>query len=318
MTNNGEAMFFDYDRNITIHHYDSEDYYYIGSENYLQIKGTGLPFSATDIALPDEKCEDGWIYVFNGSGWIKKEDKYKKPNLIEFNYIHYDPLPTHFMKSYIEDPIQFMPPYKGIKKFSNPIRQSLLMATKFSVVQDDFFDLLQLHRTVENEMNNPSLKPYYENTFVKFRLKTEGLILSIRTILDELTQLSFILAYNEEFESNLKLEVDNVGALFDDKRMGKYGICRDLIFGNESEYDQDKTSFISTLNDLFNSIKHSHLHHESQGTFSKTPNVVSLYVKKNNFSKYEIIYHNHNLFQIMYGFIDNFCRIINNQRKFCE
>ena len=93
-------------------------------------------------------------------------------------------------------------------------------------------------------------------------------------------------------------------------------ISKEIILGNDAEYEKDKTGFLKILNELFNSIKHSSLHHESYASYSETPNIVSYYVKNNKLSSYKVKFHNHSLAQIMCGFIENFERIIRNQKKY--
>lgn len=308
-------MFYDYDRTVTIYHLDKYDKYCIGSEEFRQIRGTGLPFSSTDIAPPSTPCKKGYIYVFKNNKWEEVADTFKKVFLNEINYTYGKPIPPVFKKVNIDNPIKYMPEYKGVPKFSNPANQALVIAAKFSIIQDDFLDIVQIHGDLIESINNLEMRKYYDSPHMKLRIKTEGLILSMRTLLDELTQLTYILAYNDKFNSDLKIEIDSVGLLFYDRKSNKHPLCKDVILGDEITYEKDESSFIRTLNNLFNSIKHSHIHYESLNTHAEIPNVVSFSVMKNDFTNQTIDYHNHSLFHIIFGFIDNFFRIIENQKK---
>ncbi|HDL6743183.1 TPA: hypothetical protein ACSRD7_002218 [Yersinia enterocolitica] len=310
--------FYDEDRLVDIYWYDKIDYYYLGKEkDFLQRRGQGLPFGSTDIPIPDTLCQDGYIYVFENNGWVEKKDIYKKITEREVNYVFSPSLPSSFDKVTIDRPECFMPAYYGAYKFTNAPSQALILVCRFHLVQDKFIELVELHEKAINQISDPTPKPLSGNLTMKYRFECEGFILSIRTILDELTQLTYMMAYKEEFKGDLKVKIDSIGLLFSTRSdHQKYDLCRKIILGDGDKFISDNSSFINAMNELFNSIKHSALHHNSMLIHCLTPNVQSFYIKQNDYSKFEIIHHNHNLFHVIFGFIDNFQRIIHNQKVF--
>lgn len=309
--------FYEYDRYVTIFHYNKWDKFFTHKEdNYYQQKGIGLPANSTDIELPSQKLPKGQIYVFENDQWIVKEDIFPRTNLIEENYIYNKECS---IKQFQIESYSFlqMPKYEEIERFTNPELQSLMIVNKHLLIQHEFIDIVKFHEENIKNLQNPyQLMQLEQNPFILYRLKTEGLILSIRSLFDELVQLTYVTCYKSLFKTRNKIEVDCIGDLFSTKKNSTYPLCKQILIGNGIDYYEDNTEFLKTINNLFNSIKHSVLHYEAMLLYSDVPNVVSYYKKSNYFSKNDVLFFNHSLSQIMFGFQSNFRRIINNQKKY--
>jgi hypothetical protein len=307
---------YEYDRCVTIFHYDKWHKFFIAKEdNYYQPKGIGLPANSTDIELPNQELPKGQIYVFENGEWIVKEDTFPRVKLIEENYIYSKECLTKQFQiesySFLE-----MPRYEAIERFTNPELQSLMIVNKYLLIQHEFMDILKFHE--RNIKNLPNLNQFLpeKNPVIIYRLKTEGLILSIRKLFDELVQLTYVTCYKSNFDTNNKIEVDCIGGLFTTRKDSIYPLCKQILIGDGIDYDKDNTEFLKTINKLFNSIKHSVLYYEAMLLYSDIPNVVSFYKDRNKFSSNDVLFFNHSLFQIMFGFQSNFKRIIKNQKKY--
>lgn len=278
-------------------------YFESKEENYLQHKGTGLPACATDIAPPQKPCAEGNIYIFNDKNWIEVEDNFDKPEYEEINYTYCLPLPPFFMPSKIIDPIQFFPEYSGIQDYIHPFHKSFALAKKYELAQNKYLYLKEIHAIFTNNADHFKSADYHYN----YRVESEYFIMTVRSIFDELIQITFLLLQN-----TLKIEIDSIGELL--KKKDKYIECYDIIFGNDDKYRKDNTNFLKTINNLFNSIKHSSIHYNAYQLYSNIPNIVSFQKNKQDFSNSEVIYHNYALDHLIFGFIDNFHRIIENQK----
>lgn len=308
--------FYEYDRCVTIFHYDKWYKFFIAKEdNYYQSKGSGLPANSTDIELPNQELPKEQIYVFENGEWIVKEDTFPRVKLIEENYIYSEEcLAKQFQ---IESYSSFeMPQYEAIERFTNPELQSPIIVARYLSIQYEFMDILKFHEeNIKNLLNSKQILPE-KNLVIIYRLRTEGLILSIRKLFDELVQLTYITCYKNSFDTNKKIEMDCIGDLFITKKDSIYPLCKQILIGDGIDYDKDNTEFLKTINKLFNSIKHSVLHYEAMSLSSAIPNVISFYKDRNKFSSDDVLFFNHSLFQIMFGFQSNFKRIIKNQKKF--
>ena len=312
------SKFYDYERYVTIYHYDQYDKYFINKENnYYQPAGTGLPAHSTDIPVPEKALPEGYLYVFEDSKWVETEDNFVRIEQEEKNYIYQENLPSTFKI----DTILFtdMPTYEEIERFTNPQLQALMLTSKYSHIQHEFIDILDFHdKYIKNIQNSEQFYSPNHNPMIMYRLKTESLMLSIRSLFDELVQLTYVTCYKNDFNNDNKkqIRIDCIGDLFSDSKIVNYPLCKKIILGDENDYEKDKSRFLKTINDLFNSIKHSFLHYESMSLYSDVPNIVSFCKDRNKFSSNKILFLNHSLFQIMFGFQSNFRRIIKNQKKY--
>lgn len=148
-----------------------------------------------------------------------------------------------------------------------------------------------------------------------FKFEVEEMVFHMRRILDSLVQLTFLMTNQQKFLSEKKIEIDSIGHLLTIRN--PKNDLELILIGDNINYRSDKTNFIKTINQLFNSFKHCLLHDESYMLFCKEYPTVCTYFIKNDFNK-KVVYHNHNLHHIMMGFQDCVTRILENQKKYFE
>lgn len=295
------------DRIIDIYWFHPIHKYFQEKEEYLQHKGTGLPARATDIPLPNKQPSDGSIYIFTGTEWIETQDTFDKPQYTEINYTFCLPLPSFFTPSKITNPLEFFPQYNGISDYISPFHKSFFLSKKYELAQKKYIDLKALHDKFSSNTDSFKSCDYH----ITYRIESEFFIMMVRSIFDELVQLTFLLINNTN-----KLNIDSIGKL--KKCKDQYPECFNIIFGDDLNYRADKTDYLTVINDLFNSIKHSSMHYDAYQLYSYTPNIVSFQKEHNNFSNNKIVYHNHSLDHLIFGFVDNFHRIIENQKRYID
>lgn len=309
------AQFYDHDRIVDIYEYDALDKYYKGKTKYHQQKDTGLPAHSTDIPVPLSEVKAGFIYVFKGDEWEEVEDKFKRIDIEEVNYIFSENLPESLERKVIENPILYFPQYPVLPNFINPHLKVIFLGKKFSLIQNKYNEIRKTHNLFMHEITKYNFDR--NDLGILYKVESEFLVMMMKIFIDELVQLTFIMSNYELIKKDLSFEgIDSLGGIF--FKNNNHMISKEIILGNDTEYEKDETRFLKILNDLFNSIKHSSLHHESYASYSKTPNVVSYYVHYNKLSSYKVEFHNHSLAQIMFGFIENFERIIRNQKKYLK
>lgn len=307
------AQFYDYDRVVDIYEYDAIDRYYKGKSRYYQKKGTGLLAHSTDIPIPVLGAKEGFIYVFKKDIWEEVEDKFNKIVIEEINYVFSDNIREVFGEELIKEPILYFPQYPVLHSFINSHLKAMFLSKKIYLIQKKYFEVKKQHNLFIQEIKRNSFDQ--NNLCTLYKVESEFLVMMMKTVIDELVQLTFIMSNYELIKRDLSFEkIDSLGGVFFNNQ--KFKITNEIILGNDNEYETDKTGFLKILNDLFNSIKHSSLHHESYASYPEIPNVVTYYVKNNKLSSYQVEFHNHSLAQIMCGFIENFERIIRNQKKY--
>lgn len=293
------------DKIIDIYWFHPVHKYFQAHEQYLQLKGTGLPANATDIPIPFKQLSAGNIYIFKETEWIETQDNFNKPEYTEINYSFHQPLPSHFTPSKIANPLLFFPKYNDIVDYIFTFHKCFSLAKKYECVQNKYLYLKELHAKFIGNINSLQASDYH----ITYRIESEFFIMMIRSIFDELVQLTSLVTNNDD-----KSVIDSIGAL--KKNKNKYIECFNIIFGDDVGYLGDNTNFLTIINDLFNSIKHSSMHYDAYQMYSYTPNIVSYQKKYNQFTDNIVIYHNHSLDHLIFGFIDNFHRIIGNQKKY--
>lgn len=147
----------------------------------------------------------------------------------------------------------------------------------------------------------------------RYKFIVEELIFHIKGVLDSLVQIAYIYTSFTDFTNTQKIEIDSIGELL--KTKNKTSETYKIIFGDEQNFDSDKTGFLPLINDLFNSFKHCMLHLESHRLMGvDIPTILSYYAKNNSFES-TVYFHNHNAFHIIMGFQDNVDRINSNLQK---
>jgi hypothetical protein len=182
------------------------------------------------------------------------------------------------------------------------------------VVNTSFQKLIEIH----NRRPSEPLPTYSPNGGLeltvprinRYKFIAEELIFHMKGVLDNLIQIIHIRANFEEFNRNQKVHIDSIGGLLNAKN--KSSNTFQIVFGDNSNFIADSTGFLSILNDLFNSFKHSMLHLESHHLICRElPSIISYYAKNNDYNSI-VYYHNHNAYHLMMGFQDNIDRINKN------
>ncbi len=90
----------------------------------------------------------------------------------------------------------------------------------------------------------------------------------------------------------------------------------DIFLGNEDTYKQDTTGFIQTINELFNSIKHSIDHEHTYNSFYPDEAIISsFYIHFHKGLNEMPTMHCHRITEIMKGFRNTILRIFANYEK---
>lgn len=304
-------QFYDEDRYVTIYHYDKWDKYFTyKEENHFQVAGSGLPAYSTETPIPNTILSQGNIYIFNNNKWEEVIDSFEKLSLNEKNYFFDSTLTNiNYKRDVIRD--TKMPKYREIKHFTNPCLQSTALISKYALIQKDFESLWQYYY---DEVFNFKSSTLEESPITLYKLRSEGLLLSIKALIDELIQLTYVFCYQNNFETDKKIKIDCIGDLFNPDKEKKFPICKQIILGDDNSYISDNTNFLQSINELSNSIKHSFIHYETINHFENIPNIMSLYKERNDFKNMTALLLNFSLLQVMFGFQSNFNRIINNQK----
>ncbi len=310
---------------IKIYNFDSQEYFYTGSSWEQKVVGLGLPANSTDI--PPPIFSSGQIPVFKEGEWSIVEDKFWRPSYKEVTYLSLKKNDSyhHLTLSAI---MGDFPHYPSLPQICNTLLVSNLIVQKLRCVQEKHEELIKIHKKSKSffwlnriPLDGPrdfiSKFANKTNRLYKYHFVAEELVAAIRSALDYLIQLTFILTSYEQYQSNKVVTVDSIGKYLKLKHNGKLGESIDqVITGNGIEYRSDSTNFLRHINDLSNSIKHSMMHAEVYSLYCREiPTVVS-FQAGNNSHKKEIIYHNHTACQLVIGFQDTLLRILDNQKMY--
>lgn len=310
---------------IKVYNFDSQEHFYTGWEWVQQVVGLGLPGNSTDI--PPPAFAKGQIPVFKEGKWILVEDNFWRPSYQEVTYLSlknndsYQPLS---LSALMGD----FPTYPNLPQVCNTLLVSNLIVQKLRCVQEKYDELVKIHRKARNifwlnrvPLDGPkdfiSKFASKTNRQYKYHFVAEELVAAIRSALDYLVQLTFVLTSYDQYQSSKMVTVDSIGKYLKLKNNGKLGVSVDqIITGDDMEYRTDITNYLRHINDLSNSIKHSMMHAEVYSLHClEIPTVVSLQAGNNNHKK-DIIYHNHIACQLVIGFQDTLLRILANQKRY--
>jgi len=300
------SVFFDHDRDIVVYDYHKKHKYYMTSYTYRQLKGTGLPANSTDIPLPEKPAPVGMIYVFTGSQWVLEENNFARPNIKKETYT-YKGIKKNIELETIPNPHIYFPQYNNIDDYISSQLKTLNLSFTFSRIQRKYRDLLENYNSIAESKKLFNIQEIVFN----YRMESESFVAMIRSFFDEMVQLTYLLV-NDSVE---KL-IDSIGDL--KRKANDNKICYDIFFGNGKAYENDESNYLTLINDLSNSIKHSSLHYECYSLIPCIPNVISIYKKQNNFKSNEVIFHDHSIYDLILAFKDNFHRIIKNQHTYIK
>lgn len=235
------------------------------------------------------------------------------PHTIEINYDAGRKMSTFKFKDSFHEVLWFYMRFPSNHLFF-PYNAYAAICQRAKVVNTSFKKLLEIHNRLPNEPI-PSYSPNggLELTVPRidrYKFIAEELIFHIKGVLDNLVQIIDIRANFERFNKTQRVGIDSISGLLNVKN--KSSNTYQIVFGNNSNFIADSTSFLTTINDLFNSFKHSMLHLDSHRLIShELPSIISYYAKNNDYNSI-VYYHNHNAYHLMMGFQDNIDRINKN------
>jgi len=209
-------------------------------------------------------------------------------------------------------------------KYHSSFQAFISLNQKIKLIDQKFSDFIETHKKMISEVeqgitvlsapgqvNQLAGKP----TIISLHKSIgEEIIFHMRIVLDTLIQLISIELNKSEFELTLKIKTDSIGKLLNKKNKGTP--TYEVVFGNELELEKDSTNFLSTLNELFNSLKHSMFHTETNSLHNdEWPVITSLFAGYGDLNN-GLRYHNHNGYHLMMGFQDCLKRILDNLIKY--
>lgn len=279
----------------------------------------GLPAFCTDIPPDFEVLGDGEIPVFDGTCWRAAPDTFYHPIFKETSYNSgrssecYRPLALSMYSKHF-------PSYPAIPSISNPFLITQAIIQRVRLLQSKYENAIRLYARCMSDEGIAVDSPRFERLAARpsllheFKFELESMVYLMRRVLDSLVQLGYLQTNWGDFESSLCIECSELGDLLRDG--SKFSQLKKVVLGDGEEYKADDTGFLTTINNLFNSFKHSLMHEESHSMIGVDfPTVVS-YQAKNNKFRNEIVVHNHDLTQLMIGFQNSIERILLNQRSF--
>lgn len=300
---------------------------YLGTETVHFRNGLwSTPSDCTELEPPFLICVDGYIPIYKDGRWIIVEDNIWRPKpAVEYNYdagrnaVTYTPISIYgFGRAF--------PNYPSLPMICNSNLIITEICQKVRVVQRKYKELVEHYDNCRNNVYKlnqypldgppPCLKGYeeHESNQYKYHFLCEELVSHMRTTIDRLVQLSYILTDFAAYTSSKHIKVSQIGSLSTNNN--PQADFEKVIVGDGIDFRRDETGFLRCINDLSNSFKHSVMHAEVYNLYGEsTATVVSYQAKQNNHKK-EITYHNHNACHLVMGFQDTVIRIIQNHRKY--
>lgn len=171
----------------------------------------------------------------------------------------------------------------------------------------------------------------------EYNFEVEGMVYLMRRVIDSLVQVSSVIVGWERFKKTLKIEIDSIGSLLYKKQQGNLSShlkqLLSIVCGDGVTYKVDglgklhqtkkqitctiiEDAFLTVINDLFNSFKHSLMHDESLSPQLSSHPTARSYQAEHNDHRSTIIVHDHNIFHLVMGFQDTVLRIFENQKTF--
>lgn len=150
----------------------------------------------------------------------------------------------------------------------------------------------------------------------RYHFLVEEMIAHMRTVLDSLVQLGYLLSNYEKVKESKKIKIDKIGDFTTSTNKNPNSILDKIIIGDNVTYESDPNpvNFLIIINELSNSIKHSMLRSEALSIVGQYIPTIYTYASTYNNYKNKIRIHNHELEQIVLGFQITVKRIITNQK----
>ncbi len=317
---NGEVIVESYDSKVLVYHYDPSERFFLYSEEACQNPRDGTPLVPKNATLvaPPVACPEGHIPVFDGETWEIMKDVFWRPQCVEINFDAGREASTWEPKAISH---RDFPVYPNVFRLAASPVVVFRLVDNIRYIDAKFQHIVNFHSENLSRMQSSVIdradggaslcaKP---TALGMYKLESEALIFQMRHCLDTLCRLTELLVDADKVNEERSFRCDFVGTLFSNKKNGQVA---NIIRGLGGNFEGDTTDFLRISNDLFNTMKHSHINAETQTVFSTDcPSIVALQLF-NGKDKHEVTYHNHNAYHLMMGFHDSIDRILVNQKTF--
>ncbi|MDO8769985.1 MAG: hypothetical protein Q7K57_15010 [Burkholderiaceae bacterium] len=311
---------------VLAYHYEAESKFFLGAEkaDICQLTSTPLvPAFATLTPPPILETDGEKIAQFDelSKQWSLVANDFWRPSFSEINYDAERPIKTYAPIS-LSMYGEFFPAYQSIPMICNSTLVVTALCQRTRAIHEKFNLICSLHKVLLSGVfpQVPLDSPDYAalasspTLLYRYKLEVESMVYLMRRVLDCLTQLTYLLTDRDEFKRTKRIAHNEIGRVLE--KSGKESDFSKVMVGDGTVYEEDKTGFLKTINDLFNSFKHCMMHEESNTLIGiEFPTIVSYHAKHNDHAT-TIIHHNHSAHHIMMGFQDNVLRILRNQKKF--
>ncbi|MEZ9839523.1 hypothetical protein AB4323_20570 [Vibrio sp. 10N.261.52.C11] len=314
-------------KKVLVHYFNASYRYYEESKLVTYAHGqVGPPGLATEIPPPVLICAEGYIPVFTvEKKWVIKENTFWKPIFINKHY-HAGYIWGHYIPFALS--LGDFPLYKSLPQIFTNVHLPFLIQQKIRNIHNKYYQLNVLYSKTKGnfqgekfipidgpKLGNDGMHYHASPSFnYEYHFVAEELITCMKSILDYLVQLTSIMVDRETSVSKnkvLKSELGNLGAINTPS-----SVLEKLICGDGEGYMRDNSEFLTIINELSNSIKHSMIHCWTYNEYPDSePIILSYQAKSNKFSN-PIIYHCHSLEQLMIGFRNTVKRLLWNQKRY--
>lgn len=313
---------------INIFNYEPFYGFYVSTEQYQVKQGIGLPAHSTDIEPPLLICLEGYIPVFKGDKWVIEKDEFWRP---EYELVTYES--TFPSGSY--EPIQVslisgdFPKYPDLPQICNSNLVCMLVGQKVRAAQSKYQEAKEFYSSIVNTgelyhvpVDGPkdSLSQFstIPTAIYQYHFLVEELVMFMRSAIDNLVQLTYILTDFDEYVETMKVKEDKIGRLGTTEEATTD--LEKIFIGDDGLYKSDLSNirFLWVINQLSNSMKHSMMHAEAYTQLgTERPTIVTYYADHNDHTRM-IMNHQHDLEQVMLGFQGTVLRVLENQKTYVE
>lgn len=317
------------DKKVLVHYFNASYRYYERSELITYNHGqVGPPGLATEISPPVLICAEGYIPVFTvEKKWVIKKNTFWKPTILK-KHFHAGFVWGHYIPFALSVADGDFPLYSSLPQIFTNVSLPFLIQQKIRNIHKKYNELNVLYSKFKGNSQRDDFIPldgpnfghigmyYYASPCFtyEYHFVAEELIISMKSVLDYLVQLSSIMVDREtSVRENrvLKSELGNLGEINTPSTALEKLICGDGV-----EYMRDNSDFLIIINELANSIKHSMIHCWAFNEYPDSePIILSYQAKSNKFSN-TLIYHCYSLEQLMIGFRNTIKRLLWNQKRY--
>lgn len=311
---------------INIYNYEPFYGFYLSTQKYQQQHGVGLPAYSTDIAPPLLICAEGYIPVFKGDKWVIEKDEFWRPVYKDVTYDStfpsgsYEPIQVSLMSG-------DFPIYPDLPQICNSNLVCILVGQKVRAAQAKYQEACDYYHSIVNANKQlfipvdgmkESLSKFctIPTEIYQYHFLVEEMVMYMRSAIDSLVQLTYILTNFDEYIKTMKVKLDKIGRLGTTEEA--ITDLEKIFIGDNEIYESDpgSVSFLWVINQLSNSMKHSMMHAEAYKQLGNgRPTIVSYYADFNDHNRV-IMNHQHDLEQMMLGFQGTVLRILKNQKTY--